>query len=105
MKPAARLSDVALVQGDKHGCYICPHVASGPIINASTNVFINGLPAARKNDPGIHAVCCGPNTYMINAGSPNVYVNGIAMARKDDATKHCGGDGKIITGSPNVNCN
>lgn len=105
MKPIARLSDIALVQKDSHGCTACPHVCSGPIIHASANVFVNGLPVARKGDPGIHAACCGPNTYTIDEGSGDVYVNGVSAARKDDPTKHCGGDGKIITGSSNVNCN
>ncbi len=105
MPSAARLSDIALVNGDAHGCSVCPHVASGPIISASVNVFINGLGAARKGDPGIHAVCCGPNTFTINAGSDNVYVNGKPLARMQDETKHCGGNGKIIAGSPTVNCN
>ena len=104
MRPIARLSDIALIQKDSHGCNACPHVCSGPIIQASANVFIDGLPVARKGDPGIHAACCGPNTYTIEGSSGSVYVNGIAAARKDDKTIHCGGEGKIITGSPTVNC-
>ena len=104
-KQACRLSDIAMVQGDAHACYICPHVAQGPIINASNNVFINSLGACREGDPGIHAVCCGPNTYKTAAGSPNVKVNGKALVRMNDQTQHCGGNGKMTTGSPNVNCN
>ncbi|MBQ9395316.1 MAG: PAAR domain-containing protein [Proteobacteria bacterium] len=105
MKPAVRLSDLALVPGDAHGCLICPHVCVGPIINASTNVFINGLGACRKDDPGIHAVCCGPNTYTTAQGSNNVNVNGKPLVRLGDQTSHCGGKGKMITGSFNVFCN
>ncbi len=105
MPAAVRLSDIALITGDAHVCYVCPHTCLGPVISASTNVFINGLGAARKGDPGIHAVCCGPNTYTINEGSNNVYVNGKPLARLNDETKHCGGNGKLITSSPNVNVN
>lgn len=105
MKPAVRLSDLSLVLGDAHACPICPHVCVGPIINASNNVFINGLGACRKDDPGIHAVCCGPNTYTAAQGSDNVMVNGKPLVRLGDKTSHCGGDGKTITGSPNVFCN
>lgn len=105
MKPAVRLSDIALVPADAHGCCICPHVCMGPIINASNNVFINSLGAVRLDDPGIHAVCCGPNTYKTAEGSNNVFVNGKPLVRLGDKTTHCGGDGKMITGSPTVHCN
>ena len=105
MKLAARLSDLAFISGDAHGCCICPHICTGPVIDASNNVFINSLGAARVGDPGIHAVCCGPNTFKCAEGSNNVFVNGKALVRKDDKTEHCGGDGKIITGSANVHCN
>ena len=105
MKPAVRLSDIALVSGDAHGCLICPHVCMGPVISASNDVFINGLGAARKGDPGIHAVCCGPNTYTLTQGSDNVFVNGKPLVRLGDETTHCGGKGKTILGSPTVFCN
>lgn len=105
MKGAVRVSDLALVVGDAHGCMVCPHVCTGPAISGSNNVFINGKNAVRKGDPGIHAVCCGPNTYTAKEGSGNVFVNGIAMMRLGDPTSHCGGDGKFITASPTVNCN
>lgn len=105
MKPACRLSDIALVPSDGHGCPICTHVCVGPIVNASNDVFINGLGACRKGDPGIHAVCCGPNTYQTAEGSSNVNVNGKPLVRFGDKTSHCGGDGKMILGSPNVFCN
>ncbi|MFA5624797.1 MAG: PAAR domain-containing protein [Bradymonadales bacterium] len=102
MPAAFRLSDLALVPGDAHGCLICPHICIGPSINGSPDVFINGLAAIREGDPGIHAACCGPNTYKTSEGSPNVFVNGKPLVRKGDKTSHCGGDGKTITASPNV---
>ena len=105
MPPAVRLSDLALVLGDGHGCLLCSHICTGPIIDASNNVMINSLGAARKNDPGIHSSCCGPNTYKTAEGSSNVFVNGKPLVRMGDKTKHCGGDGKMIMGSPNVFCN
>lgn len=106
MPGAVRLTDVALVSGDAHACTACPHVASGPAIEGSNDVFINSLNAVRKGDRGIHAVCCQKNTYVADAGSNNVYVNGKPLVRMNDATKHCDQtSGKFITGSPTVSCN
>ena len=106
MPGAVRLGDIALVTGDAHSCSICPHVASGPAIDGSNNVFINSKNAVRKNDRGIHAVCCGNNTYTADQGSNNVYVNSKPLVRMSDKTKHCGKtSGKFITSSPNVSCN
>jgi uncharacterized Zn-binding protein involved in type VI secretion len=99
---AVRLGDLAMVVGDSHGCPGCPHVCIGPTIDGSNDVFINSLNAIRKGDPGIHAACCGPNTFNTNEGSPNVFVNGKPLVRLNDETKHCGGTGHTITGSPNV---
>jgi uncharacterized Zn-binding protein involved in type VI secretion len=76
----------------------------GPIMLGSTDVFINGLPAARVSDIGISTPCCGPNTFEIKMGSTTVYINGKQAARKDDMTMHCGSfPGKIKMGSPDVN--
>ena len=102
MPAAARLGDKAQVAADAHGCPACPHAAVGPIVVGSPNVFINKKPAGRKDDIGIHAVCCGANNYTIVKGSPTVYVNNKPLARRNDKTKHCGGTGPIIEGSPNV---
>jgi uncharacterized Zn-binding protein involved in type VI secretion len=65
-------------------------------------VFVNKLPAARKDDMGIHAACCGPNMWTATAGSGTVFINGKAAHRKDDAQAHCGGSGKMTTGSGDV---
>src|SRR3954471_18281602 len=99
---AARLGDKAQVDADAHGCPSCPHPAVGPIVVGSPDVFVNKKPSARQDDIGIHAVCCGPNNYTIVKGSPTVYVNGKPFARMNDKTKHCGGSGPIIEGSPDV---
>ena len=102
MPAAARLGDKAQVDTDAHGCPACPHPGIGPIVTASTDVFVNGKGAARQDDLGIHAVCCGPNNFTVAKGSPTVYVNGKPFARMNDNTRHCGGSGPIVEGSPDV---
>ncbi len=102
MPAASRLGDKAQVSSDAHGCPACPHPGTGPVIVGSSDVTINGLPAARKDDLGMHAACCGPNIFKIKEGSSTVYVNGKPLARLTDATTHCGGDGSIIDGSSDV---
>lgn len=102
MPPAGRLGDRACVPADAHGCPACPHPAVGPAISGSPNVNINGKPALRVNDNGIHAACCGPNTWAALKGSNSVFINGRAAHRLGDATRHCGGVGQLIEGSPNV---
>jgi len=103
MPEAARLNDTGKCRADAHGCPACPHSVQGPIIIGSEDVFINGRPAARVGDGGIHGVCCGPNTFEIKMGSSSVFINGKKAARKGDMTKHCGGVGTIDTGSGDVN--
>ena len=106
MPGAVRLGDIALVVGDAHACSICPHVASGPAIDGSNDVFINSKNAVRKEDRGMHAVCCGNNTYIANEGSDNVFVNGKPLVRMFDQSKHCDkAKGMFITASPTVWCN
>ena len=102
MPAAARLGDKSQVDSDAHGCPACPHPCVGPIVVGSPDVNINKLPAARLDDLGVHAACCGPNTFTIAKGSPTVYVNGKALARMNDKCTHCGGSGPIIEGSPDV---
>jgi hypothetical protein len=65
-------------------------------------VFANARPVVRVGDPGVHAACCGPNTWVAQVGSTGVFVNGIAVHRLGDADKHCGGVGKMVEGSPDV---
>ncbi len=104
MPPAARLNDQAQADAPHaHGCPICPHMVVGPIIIGSSDVFINGIPAARVGDKGISTPCCGPNMFEIKMGSTTVNINGKQAARKDDMTMHCDmASGKIIMGSPDV---
>ena len=104
MPGQARLGDNGQVDspGDKHGCPACPHPAVGPAILGSPNVFVNGMPAIRKDDIGIHAICCGPNMWKATAGCDTVLINGKPAHRKDDAQQHCGGNGKQVVASSNV---
>ncbi|TNF32393.1 MAG: hypothetical protein EP329_10415 [Deltaproteobacteria bacterium] len=102
MPPQSRVSDIGEVGADAHGCPACPHSCKGPCTAGSPDVFVNKLPAARKGDPGIHAACCGPNTWTATAGSSTVFINSKPAHRKDDAQAHCGGSGKMTTGSGDV---
>jgi uncharacterized Zn-binding protein involved in type VI secretion len=74
----------------------------GPAIAGSSNVFINGRPALRVDDVGIHGVCCGPNMWSAADGAPTVFINGKPAFRRGDPTRHCGGSGKLVEGSPDV---
>lgn len=102
MPGQGRLGDKGQVQADSHGCPACPHPGIGPAIAGSPNVFVNGRPALRKNDMGIHAICCGPNMWTASAGSATVFINGQPAHRLNDAQQHCGGLGKLIEGSADV---
>ncbi|MCA9516225.1 MAG: hypothetical protein KC635_14880 [Myxococcales bacterium] len=102
MPEQGRVSDNAHCGADAHGCPACPHAVTGPGVSGSPNVFVNALPALRVGDPGIHAACCGPNTWEAVEGAPSVFMNGKKAHRKGDGTKHCGGDGELVVGSPNV---
>ena len=101
-KPACRLGDRANCPVDIHGKACCPHNVTGPAITASPDVFINGKPALRVGDKGIHALCCGTNTWKCIKGSSTVSVNGKPLVRQGDTTQHCGGLGRMIEGSKDV---
>ena len=103
MPAAARLTDDANCPSDSHGNICCPHNVTGPAIDGSPDVNINGLKALRLGDPGIHGACCGSNTWVCSQGSLTVFINGKPAVRLGDKTTHCGGTGKIITASDNVN--
>lgn len=102
MPGAARLGDIVTCPLDSHGCLSCPHNTTGPILQGSKDVYINGKPAAYVGCKGIHAACCGSNTFTIAEGAPTVFINGYPAARIGDRTANCGGSGEIITGSSDV---
>ena len=93
----AAIGDKVTGEPHCHGCPAGPHPINGVIISGSPNVLLGGLPAARKGDNGIHAACCGPNTFIIEEGDPNVLIDGRPAARLGDKTLHCAtAPGKIV---------
>ena len=65
-------------------------------------MFINGSPALRVDDIGMHATCCGTNMWKIVQASAQVFVNSSQVVRQGDPTLHCGGIGKMVEASANV---
>jgi len=102
MPGQGRLGDKANVPLDIHGCPACPHAANGPAIQGSPDVNVNRRPALRVGDPGIHAACCGTNTWTATKGSITVLINGKGAHRMGDQNGHCRGIGQLVEGSPNV---
>lgn len=104
MPSAGRLGDLSFVPHDQHHCPACPHVCVGPAVQGSGNVRINGRPALRVGDHGIHAACCGTNLWSASVGSKTVFINGKNAHRVTDIDAHCGAlaYGFLITGSTNV---
>jgi uncharacterized Zn-binding protein involved in type VI secretion len=78
------------------------HPVTGPAVSGSPDVFVNAKPSLRVGDVGVHGACCGANNWTATQGAPGVYINGRAVHRRGDATKHCGGIGKLVAGSPDV---
>ncbi len=102
MPPQGRLGDNSQVPADAHGCPACAHPCIGPAIVGSPDVLTNNLPSLRVGDKGVHAACCGPNMWTAAKGSGTVLINGKAAHRQGDQDTHCGGNGKLVAGSPNV---
>jgi len=63
---------------------------------------INQRPALRVTDTGVHALCCGPNTWVAMDGSKTVLINNLMAHRLGDLDQHCGGPGYMIEGSQDV---
>ena len=99
MRLYAALGDMGVCPSHGHGCPVCPHLdCKGPITTGSPTVTLKGplgtdIPAARAGDQGVHALCCGPNTFEIVGGDPQVLIDGKPAARFGDVTRHCGGAG------------
>lgn len=102
MHSATRAGDNANCPNDSHGNSCCDHNVTGPATQGSANVRINGRPALRVGDAGVHSDCCGSNTWQNIEGSSKVFINGIPAVRLHDATRHCGGVGKMVEGSSDV---
>ena len=90
------------VPADAHGNRCCPHPATGPAISGSPNVMVNNQPALRVGDNGMHATCCGPNTWIAQQGSSVVLINMMQSHRLYDVDIHCGGPGYMIEASSDV---
>jgi uncharacterized Zn-binding protein involved in type VI secretion len=102
MPKVCRVGDNAHCPADGHGKNCCSHSVTGPAVAGSPNVFVNGQPVLRVGDPGVQAAYCGPNTWKAAEGSATLKVNGIPVVRLGDQTTHCGGDGKMVSASPDV---
>ncbi len=102
MQPQSRLGDNSTVPVDAHGNLCCPHECIGPAISGSLDVFVNARPALRVTDTGIHAACCGPNTWIATKGSTSVFINNLAAHRLYDEDMHCGGPGYMVEASEDV---
>jgi len=105
MANACRTTDISLNPADAHGCNGCPHTVSGPAMTGSSNVQIEGLSALRAQgaDQGVHAACCGPNSWVTMQGSGTVYINDLPVVRLGDMTVHCGGVGSMMSSCGTVN--
>jgi uncharacterized Zn-binding protein involved in type VI secretion len=102
MPPQGRVGDKSQVPADAHGCLSCPHPCIGPATSGSPDVNVNGRPALRVTDPGVHTMCCGPNKWTASGGSGTVFINNLPAHRQTDEVIHCGGMGHLIEGSNNV---
>lgn len=102
MPQAGRLGDSSHCPSDKHSCPQCPHDVQGPATSGSPDVEINGKPALRKYDRGMHHGCCDENAWEAVEGAPGVFINGRPAHRVGDAVDHCGGKGALAEGSGNV---
>jgi uncharacterized Zn-binding protein involved in type VI secretion len=102
MPPQGRLGDKSFAPVDAHGCPACPHPVTGPAVSGSPDVMVNGRPALRVGDKGVHMACCGENSWEATLGSSTVMINGQGAHRLGDMDQHCGGVGTLIEGSPDV---
>jgi uncharacterized Zn-binding protein involved in type VI secretion len=102
MPAAGRKGDDAHCPADAHGCPGCPHDVTGPAVEGSADVEINGRSALRVGDRGAHGACCGPNQWQAVGGAPSVLINGRRAHRVGDDVAHCGGSGALATGSGDV---
>lgn len=102
MAAQGRLGDRSYNARDEHACPACIHSVIGPATTGSEDVFINGKPALRVGDDGVHSFCCGSNTWQAVKGSDSVLINNRGAFRCGDRSEHCGGRGFLVDGSPDV---
>lgn len=102
MAAQGRLGDRSYNARDVHSCPACTHSVTGPAVTGSEDVLVNGRPALREGDDGVHTLCCGSNTWQAVKGSSSVLINGRGAFRCGDRSEHCGGRGLLVDGSPDV---
>ncbi|WP_455809050.1 PAAR domain-containing protein [Pseudomonas koreensis] len=85
--------------GQLIGSLSCCNHQTGQIVSGSSNVYINGEPAARAHADQAKCDERSSRPQVIAQGSSNVYINGHPAARVGDRTA-C--DAKIVVGSSNV---
>lgn len=90
MTGAVRLGDLC----SGHGCF-----PSRPNVEASPDVFVNGIPSHRLGDAWGSHCCLVCHSSVAAQGSPNVFVNGKPKCRIGDAVA-CGSS--MATGSSDV---
>jgi uncharacterized Zn-binding protein involved in type VI secretion len=93
-KPQGRLNDMAAFK---------QHRKAGPATSGSANVRVNGRPALREHDIGVHEVSHASEHWSGTGGAPHVLINNRRALRLGDhvkSTTH--GHGKVISGSNNV---
>jgi uncharacterized Zn-binding protein involved in type VI secretion len=91
----AAVGDIAYCPHDAHGALSTDGPVEGPVTGGSPLITVYGRAAARVGDPGVHAACAGPNSFIIAAGDPEVLISGLPAARRGDETRHCGGYGTL----------
>lgn len=90
MAGVTRLGDLA----SGHGCW-----PEHPSIEASSDVFVNGIPVVRVGDAYQPHTCVTTHGGSLATGSSTVFVNGKPIGRIGDLVS-CGST--VIEGSENV---
>lgn len=99
---AGRAGDGSGIVGGEHDRARGPRAVGGVTTCGSPDVHVNGRPALRAGDRGIHAGCPGSGTFLAEGGAPAVFFDGRCAHRRGDAIRHCGGTGAQLDGSPDV---
>ncbi|HEV8700011.1 MAG TPA: PAAR domain-containing protein [Candidatus Polarisedimenticolia bacterium] len=74
-----------------HGHLHGPRPTPGAIVEGSTKVFVEGLPAARTGDHGLSPQCCGGvGEITILQLQTKVFIDGKPAAGVGTPTMHCG---------------
>lgn len=109
MPRAARKGDaISGLTSGEHSGHIRPTCSPSAITgnigdNCSSNVFINGVPAAFVGSvTNEYDSCCGGSKGKIASGSSKVFINGRPAAREGDNIDAHNGTASVSSGSNNV---